>query len=51
MMGFMDHKKQKHLVVVVVLPTGVAQYNRTNKNIAVISMQDELNYLAQQHDR
>ena len=42
MMDFMDHKKQKHLVVVVVLPTGVVQYNPANTNIEVGSPQDEV---------
>ena len=42
MTDFMDHKKQKHLVVVVVLPTGVAHYNTTTMDIEVGSMQDEV---------
>ena len=36
---FKDHNKQKNLVVVV-LPTGVAQNNTTNTNISVGSAQD-----------
>ena len=39
MMDFMDHKKPKHLVVVVVLPTGVVYYNM---DIEVGSMQEEV---------
>ena len=39
MMDFTDHKKQKHLVVVVVLPTGVMHYNTTNTDIEVGSTQ------------
>ena len=29
-MDFTDHKKQEHLVVPVILPTGVMHYNTTN---------------------
>ena len=42
MTDFTDHKKQKHLVVLVVLPIGVVQYNTTNMNIVVGRTQDEL---------
>ena len=52
-MDFMDHKKQKHLVVVLDLPMGVAHYNTTSMDIAVGSTQDEFadrNYLVQHHD-
>ena len=39
---FIDHMKQRHLVVVVILPTGVVHYNTTNVDIEVGSMKDEL---------
>ena len=39
---FKDHNKQKDLVVMVVLPTGVMQYNATNTDILVSSAQDAL---------
>ena len=42
MMDFMDHKKQKHSEVVVVLSTGVAHYNTKNMDIKVGGMQDEV---------
>ena len=42
MMDFTDHKKQKHLVVLVVLPTGVMHYNTTKTDIVVGSSQDKL---------
>ena len=35
MADFTDHNKQKHLVLVVVLPTGALYYNTTNMDIAV----------------
>ena len=35
MTEFIDHKKQKHLVVVVVIPMGVALYNTTSTDIEV----------------
>ena len=39
---FKDHNKQKHLVVVVVLPMEVVHYNTINTDIAVGSTQDKL---------
>ena len=43
MTDFTDHKKLKHLVVVVVvLPTGVVHCTTTNTDIQVGSMQDEV---------
>ena len=42
MTDFTDHKKQKHLVVVGILPMGFVHFNTTNKDIEVASMQDEL---------
>ena len=42
MTDFTDHKKQKHLLVVVLLPMRVAHYNTTNMDIEVGGMQDEL---------
>ena len=55
MTDFTDHKKQKYLVVVVVvfLPMGVMHDNTTNTDIKVGSMLDKLqikSYLALQHD-
>ena len=54
MTDFTDPKKQKYLVVVVFfLPMGVMQYNTTNSDIEVGSMQDKLqikSYVALQHD-
>ena len=35
MTDFTDHQKQKHLVVLVALPTGVAHYNTTNMDNVV----------------
>ena len=34
-MDLTDHKKQKHLVVVVVFPAGVVHYNTMNMDIEV----------------
>ena len=42
---FENHSKQKHLVVLVVLCTGVAHYNTTNMDIVVDSTQDGLGML------
>ena len=42
MTDFEDHNKQKNMVVVVVLPTGVTHYNTTNTDISVGSTQDKL---------
>ena len=43
MADFTDNKKQKHLVVVVVvLPMGVMHYNTTNTDIVVGSTEDKL---------
>ena len=41
-MDFTDYKKQKHFVVVVVLPMGVVHYNTTNTDIEVGSTHDKL---------
>ena len=43
MMDFKDHGKQKNLVVVVGLPTGVTHYNTTDTDISVGSPEDKLN--------
>ena len=42
MTEFEDHNKQKYLVVVVILPTGVMHFNTTNTDITVGSTQQEL---------
>ena len=42
MTEFEDHNKQKNLMVVVILPTGVMHFNTTNTGIAVGSTQEEL---------
>ena len=39
---FKDHNKQKYLLAVVVLPTGVTYYNTTNTDTVVGSTQEEL---------
>ena len=39
---FEDCNKQKHLVVLVVLPAGAMHYNTTNTDIAVRSTQDKM---------
>ena len=36
-MDLMDQKKQKNLVVVVVIPTGVMHYDTTNMDIVVVN--------------
>ena len=42
MVGFTDHRKEKQLEVVVVLPMGIAHYNTTNTYIEVGHMLDKL---------
>ena len=42
MTDFTDHKKQKHLLVVGILPMGLVHFNTTNTDSKVASMQDEL---------